>query len=165
MVMIHTSSPEETLHLGQLLAALLKAGDVVCLCGDLGAGKTLLTKGIAAGLGVTEDVTSPTFTVLQVYEAKPPIYHFDLYRLEHADELMDIGFDEFVSGSGIAIIEWADKFSDFMPEEYLRIEIMHGATPETRTIQVQPQGNRYESLVEELKKIAGSCFRNVNTGF
>jgi len=165
MVMIHTASPEETLRLGHILAALLKAGDVVCLSGDLGAGKTLLTKGIAAGLGAAEDVTSPTFTILQVYEAKMPIYHFDLYRLEHADELMDIGFDEFVFGSGIAIIEWADKFSRYMPEQYLRIEITHGTDPETRIIQIQPQGTRYESLVEELKKIAGSCFRNINTGF
>lgn len=165
MVIFYTASPEETLQLGQRLAELLHAGDVVCLSGDLGAGKTLLTKGIASGLGVTEDVTSPTFTVLQVYEAKIPVYHFDLYRLEHADELMDIGFDEFVFGSGIAIIEWADKFSSCMPEEYLRIEITHGTTPETRIIQVQPQGTRYESLLEELKKIAGSCFRNVNTGF
>ena len=165
MLALHTVSAAETFSLGRLLAGLLRSGDVVCLSGDLGAGKTLLTQGIAAGLNVLDDVTSPTFTVLQVYEAAIPLYHFDLYRLEHADELMDIGFDEFVAGNGISIIEWADKFSASMPEQYLHIIINHGLQPDERIIQIRPQGNRYESLVEELKKIAGSFFRNVNTGF
>ncbi len=165
MLLIYTSSPAETLQLGQMMATLLRPGDVVCLTGDLGAGKTLLTKGLAAGLGITEDVTSPTFTVLQVYEAKTPVYHFDLYRLENAEELVDIGFDEFVFGGGISIIEWADKFSYCMPEQYLHVAITHGTSPETRAIQIQARGTHYESLVEELKKIAGSCFRNVDTGF
>ena len=102
-----TTSQEETIALGERLGALLRVGDVLVLTGDLGAGKTQLTKGIAAGMGVEDDVTSPTFNILMVYEgAEMPLYHFDLYRLDDPDQLEDIGLYEMLDGDGACVIEW-----------------------------------------------------------
>ncbi|MBP2646257.1 MAG: tsaE [Firmicutes bacterium] len=147
-----TTRPEETLQLGKRVAAKLEAGDVICLSGDLGAGKTLFTQGIAEGLGVSEDVTSPTFTIMQVYEeGRLAIYHFDLYRLDRIDELENIGFDEYIGHAGVAIIEWADKFREYMPQEYLWIEILLGQEPNERIIRVNGVGDRFVMLCEGLK--------------
>jgi len=152
-------SPDETLNFGRQLGNLLSAGQVVCLKGNLGAGKTLLVQGIAAGLNSTNDVTSPTFTVLNVYQADIPIYHFDLYRLEHPDELYDIGFYEYTQADGVAIIEWPDKFPDQLPDEYLWIEIKPGDQVTERLLNVRAKGSKYQQACEELKNIAYSCFR------
>ncbi len=106
-------SQDETIALGRRLGGLLRAGDVLVLTGDLGAGKTQLTKGIAAGMGVTDDVTSPTFTIEMVYEgAGMPLYHFDLYRLDDPGQLEDIGLYDALEGDGPCVIEWGEQFSD-----------------------------------------------------
>lgn len=106
-----TASPEETWKLAQRLGTLLRGKEVLCLSGDLGAGKTLFSQGLASGLGVAEDVTSPTFTLMNVYQSgKGEMYHFDLYRLEDASQLWDIDFYTYVEGRGIALIEWPDAF-------------------------------------------------------
>lgn len=108
-----TTSREETIALGERLGSNLRAGDVLVLTGDLGAGKTQLTKGIAAGLGVKADVTSPTFTIEMVYEGTDlPLYHFDLYRLDSADELEDTGIFDVLGSDGVCAIEWGEQFSD-----------------------------------------------------
>ncbi len=108
-----TTSREETIALGERLGSNLRAGDVLVLTGDLGAGKTQLTKGIAAGLGVKADVTSPTFTIEMVYEGTDlPLYHFDLYRLNSADELEDTGIFDVLGSDGVCAIEWGEQFSD-----------------------------------------------------
>lgn len=108
-----TTSREETIALGERLGSSLRAGDVLVLTGDLGAGKTQLTKGIAAGLGVKADVTSPTFTIEMVYEgADLPLYHFDLYRLDSADELEDTGIFDVLGSDGVCAIEWGEQFAD-----------------------------------------------------
>lgn len=108
-----TTSREETIALGERLGSNLRAGDVLVLTGDLGAGKTQLTKGIAAGLGVKADVTSPTFTIEMVYEgADLPLYHFDLYRLDSADELEDTGIFDVLGSDGVCAIEWGEQFAD-----------------------------------------------------
>jgi tRNA threonylcarbamoyladenosine biosynthesis protein TsaE len=164
MLTIHSGSPADTLHFGRVLAAVLQAGDVICLTGNLGAGKTLLAKGIADGLGIRDEVTSPTFTMLQVYEARVPVYHFDLYRLEQAEELADIGFDEFTASQGISIIEWADKFPDSMPDGYLWVEIHNGSDIADRLIRVEPRGSRYDNLCKELKNFADPRFGNSHPG-
>lgn len=104
-----TRSPEETFGLGKQLGQKLKDGDIVALCGDLGAGKTMFAKGIAAGLGITEEVTSPTFTLLKEYEGRLKLYHFDLYRIEEEEELKETGFYDYLGGEGVCVIEWADK--------------------------------------------------------
>ncbi len=161
MLVCKTSSPEETFAFGKQLSQVLQAGDVVCLAGNLGAGKTLIAQAIAAGLGINDEVTSPTFTVMNVYDGEVPIYHFDLYRLEHPAELEDIGFAEYAANSsaGVAIIEWPDKFVEYLPEGYLWIEIKPGDSLAERVLFVRAQGVRHEKLCEELKQIAGSCFR------
>lgn len=158
-----TASAEETYKFGQKLAQYLKAGDVICLSGNLGAGKTLLSQGIAAGLEVNDVVGSPTFTVLNVYDAHTAlgqelsIYHFDLYRLEHPSELEDVGFDHYVEADGIAIIEWPEKFREFLPQEHLWLTIEYGNLPDERLINFKAAGKRYQTLCEELKQVADSC--------
>ena len=108
-----TNSREETIALGERLGRALVAGDVLVLTGDLGAGKTQLTKGIAAGMGVTDDVTSPTFTIEMVYEgAEMPLYHFDLYRLDDPDQLEDTGIFDVLGADGVCSIEWGEQFAD-----------------------------------------------------
>ena len=119
-----TNSAAETKALGEKLASRLKAGDVVVLEGELGAGKSELARGIARGLGVTETVTSPSFTILNVYESgRCPLYHFDWYRLESEEELYELGMDEYLGGDGIAVVEWAERCPDAVPENVLRIRL------------------------------------------
>ena len=122
--MIVTNSAGETRELGERLAKELKAGDVILLDGELGAGKSELARGIAGGLGVKETVTSPSFTILNVYESGIcPLYHFDWYRLESSEELYELGMDEYLGGDGIAIVEWPGRCPDAVPENCLRIRI------------------------------------------
>ena len=119
-----TKSAAETRALGEKLAARLRPGDVLLLEGDLGAGKSELTRGIAKGLGVAETVTSPSFTILNVYESgRCPLYHFDWYRLESSEELYELGMDEFLSGDGIAVVEWPGRCPDAVPEGAVRIRM------------------------------------------
>ena len=119
-----THSAEETRSLGEQLASRLHPGDVVVLRGELGAGKSELTRGIARGLGVQETVTSPSFTILNVYESgKYPLYQFDWYRLESEEELYELGMDEYLGGDGIAVVEWAERCPEAVPDSHLLIEI------------------------------------------
>lgn len=129
MATITTRSPEETFELGRDLAASLKKGDVLALTGDLGAGKTHLVKGIAAGLGIAQEATSPTFTLIHEYAGgRLRLFHIDLYRLETADEALGIGLDEYLGGNGVTIIEWADKFPELLPADtrWVRIRALEG---------------------------------------
>ena len=122
--MVITNSAAETRELGKRLAEKLQAGDVILLEGDLGAGKSEFARGTAAGLGVQETVTSPSFTILNVYESgRLPLYHFDWYRLESAEELYELGMDEYLGGDGIALVEWPGRCPDAVPEDCLLIRI------------------------------------------
>ena len=122
--MVITNSASETRELGVRLAEQLKAGDVILLDGELGAGKSELARGVAKGLGVQETVTSPSFTILNVYESgRIPLYHFDWYRLENAEEIYELGMDEYLGGDGVALVEWPDRCPDAIPEDFLRIRI------------------------------------------
>lgn len=118
-----TYSETQTKELAAQLAEQATGGQVYCLAGDLGVGKTAFAKGFAYGLGVTEDVVSPTFTIVREYEGRLPFYHFDIYRLPDGDSLYDIGFDEYVEGRGVCLIEWADQLRDEMPEDAIWITI------------------------------------------
>ncbi len=123
-MLTETSSAAETRALGEKLADRLQPGDVVVLEGDLGAGKSELARGIARGLGVKETVPSPSFTILNVYESgRCPLYHFDWYRLESAEELYELGMDEYLGGDGIAVVEWAERCPEAIPENALRITL------------------------------------------
>ena len=147
-----TNSPEETAHLAELVGQKIREGTVLCLEGDLGAGKTLFVQSLAHTLGVEGEVTSPTFNLMNVYEGICPIYHFDLYRLETEEELEDIGFDEYAGGDGVTLIEWAELFSEQLPEEYLQITLrLDGAG---RRAVLEPKGARYEELLGEVEKDA-----------
>ena len=120
-----SNSPEETKRLGMLLAEELQPGDVILLEGPLGAGKSEFARGVANGLGVTETVTSPSFTILNVYESgRLPLYHFDWYRLESAEELFELGMDEYLGGAGVALVEWPGQCPEALPERFLMIELL-----------------------------------------
>ena len=134
-------SAEETRSLGKKLSAHLKAGDVVLLQGDLGAGKSEFARGIARGLGIDGPVPSPSFTILNAYdEGRIPLYHFDWYRIEEAQEIYDMGMEEQLGGDGIALIEWSERAQECLPENLLEITI-HTLDDETREISFIPHGN------------------------
>lgn len=120
-------SPDDTFELAKKLGQEAKAGDVVCLIGDLGVGKTLFSQGFAKGLGIEEYVNSPTFTIVQEYEGiddrKLTLYHFDVYRIEDSEEMEEVGFTDMIYGDGVSLIEWADMISDILPERYTRVTI------------------------------------------
>lgn len=121
---IETASPEETKKLGRSLARILRADDVVSFSGVLGAGKTCLIKGIAVGLGIGEDsVRSPSYTLINEYEGKIPLYHFDLYRMHDSSELHNIGWDDYLMRNGIVVVEWGEKAEDQMPKNRIDINI------------------------------------------
>ena len=132
-----TYSPEETLEIGKLLGENAAPGEVYALIGDLGAGKTVFTKGFAQGLGIEEPVNSPTFTILQIYEeGRIPLYHFDVYRIEEPEEMEEVGFDEYIDGDGVCLIEWAGRIGDLLPPEVIvgRIEKNLDRGPDYRRI-------------------------------
>lgn len=117
-------SPAQTQAIGRQLAEKLQAGDVLLMLGDLGAGKSELTRGIAKGLGVTATVASPSFTILNVYdEGRVPLYHFDWYRLNDVEELYEMGMDEYLGGDGVAVVEWPTQCPEAIPERYLEVKI------------------------------------------
>ena len=118
-----TKSPEETLALAISLGSQLKKKDVIAFEGSLGAGKTCFTKGLALGLGVEDDVTSPTFTILYEYFGSLPLYHFDLYRLSSFDDFLDIAGDEYLDGDGVCVIEWSEKIANNLPDNTIYISI------------------------------------------
>lgn len=121
---IETHSAEETYELGKKIGLNAKPGQLYCLIGDLGVGKTVFTQGLAAGLGITEPVNSPTFTILQIYEeGRIPFYHFDVYRIEEIEEMEEIGYEEYFDGAGVCLIEWANLIEEILPEEHIRIVI------------------------------------------
>jgi tRNA threonylcarbamoyladenosine biosynthesis protein TsaE len=118
-----TAGPEETFQIGRCFGDRLRAGDVVALIGDLGSGKTCLIQGICAGLGVEEPVTSPTFTLINDYEGRLPVSHFDLYRLDDPEALLDLGFDEYLDSGRVCLIEWADKCPALLPPGCIEVRI------------------------------------------
>lgn len=142
-----SSSPEETWDFANRLGKKLGAGDVITLEGDLGAGKTTFTKGLANGLDVKRNVNSPTFTIIKEYMGRIPLYHMDVYRLEN--NLEDLGFDEYFEGDGVTVIEWAHIIKEQLPSERLEINLFHNGESKRR-IHILPYGNRYINLCKEI---------------
>ncbi len=118
-----TFSAEETFAIGKELGMAAGPGEVFCLSGDLGVGKTVFTKGFAAGLGISEPVSSPTFTIVQEYQGRIPFYHFDVYRIADPEEMYEIGYEDYVYGQGACMIEWAELIEELIPENAMRIVI------------------------------------------
>lgn len=145
-----TRTPEETDRLGQTLGGLLWAGDVLLLQGQLGAGKTLLTQGIAKGMGISEYVTSPTFILANQYDGPLTLYHIDLYRIEATAEAIDLGLDDYFYGEGVCVVEWPERAMSAMPLEYLLVTLEHLDENE-RSLTFHPRGPRYEELSAELE--------------
>ncbi len=123
--MIYESySKEETINIGKTIGENAKPGEVICFYGDLGVGKTVISQGVAAGLGITDVVNSPTFTIAKEYDGgRLPLYHFDVYRIGDSDEMEEIGYSDMVYGQGICLIEWAERIENILPEHYTRLEI------------------------------------------
>ena len=124
---VYIKNEQETRSFGKKLAAELAPGIVIALTGDLGTGKTALTKSIAEGLGITEVITSPTFNIVkEYYSGRIPMYHFDVYRIGDIDEMYELGYEEYFYGNGVCIVEWADLIEDIIPEDAIRIDIEYG---------------------------------------
>ena len=137
---VESNSAAETRAFGERIAQQLCAGDVLLLCGELGAGKSELTRGIARGLGVTGYVASPSFTILQVHDSgRLPLYHFDWYRLSSAEELYELSMDEYLYGDGIAVVEWPEMAAEAIPETCLRVTLQYTGE-NNRSIALEPQG-------------------------
>lgn len=150
-------SSAQTRRFGARLGLLLQAGDVICLEGDLGSGKTCLTQGIGQGMGVVEPITSPTFTLIAEHRPLPPglvLYHIDLYRLGAAiDEALGFGLDDYLLGDGVCVIEWADRIQPILPEERLWIGL-HYLDTSKRGIVIQASGSRYDDLLRAFRQSA-----------
>ena len=151
MFSVVTSSPEETWRIGERLGRRLAPGDTVCLYGDLGAGKTSFSYGIALGLEVRERyITSPTFTFVNEYRGRVPFYHIDLYRLKGTEDLEGIGFEEYLESDGVTVIEWAERAEDVLPDECLSVYLTY-LTESNREIGFLGEGERYRNLVDEMR--------------
>ncbi len=142
-----TNNPEETKCLGKKIGKLLKAGNVVALIGNLGAGKTVIANGLCSGLGVEESyITSPTYTIINQYDGRIPVYHIDLYRLKDSSELYNLGWDEYIYGYGACVIEWADRAAEMLSEEYLMVNI-EITGKDKRKIILQAKGASYKDVI------------------
>lgn len=140
MTVFRTRSPRETFELGKSIAKKAYAGQIITLDGELGCGKTVFTKGFAAGLGIEEPVTSPTFTIVQEYETgRLTLYHFDVYRIDDPEEMFEVGFDDYLFGDGVCIIEWAEKIKEILSDGMMRITIKKdaGAGADERVIEIE----------------------------
>ncbi len=144
-------SETQTQRLGARLAPLLQPGDVIALNGELGTGKTRWVQGICQGLGVTDPVISPTFTLINEYDGRLPVYHIDLYRLNNTTEIVEIGLEDYLYGVGVTLIEWADHAIDLLPENYLSIELHHLETMKRRVV-LQAQGPQATILLQHYKR-------------
>lgn len=145
---IITNSQEQTLKVGERIGELLSEGDIVCLSGDLGVGKTIFVKGIAKGLNIEEYITSPTFTIVNQHDGKHTLYHFDVYRINDTDELYEIGFEEYIYSEGISVIEWAELIDSILPDQKLWIKIYKDIDmgEDYRRIILEPYGGKYEDI-------------------
>ena len=142
-----SQNEEDTIHFGLKISRFLKEGMVILLQGDLGVGKTTFTKGLASGMGIKRNITSPTFTIMKVYHGKHTLYHIDAYRLEGIDQ--DLGFEDYIYDDGITVIEWHEYFDLSLINEYLRIEFSY-LDDGNRELKLYANGEIYENLLEEL---------------
>jgi tRNA threonylcarbamoyladenosine biosynthesis protein TsaE len=145
-------SCDDTIKIGRRLAGGLRQGDIICLFGELGSGKTVLTQGIAEGIGFKRhQISSPTFVIIRQHEqGKLPLYHFDLYRLRSSEDIQALGYEEYFFGEGVSVVEWPDRLGCLLPNEYLRIEI-EVISENSRRFCLHPFGSRYEQLIKEIR--------------
>lgn len=144
---MYVKNEEELINLGESLGSLLQKNDVLILTGELGAGKTTFTKGLAKGLGIRQMIKSPTYTIVREYEGRLPLYHLDVYRIEGDADSIDL--DEFLFGGGVTVIEWGHLLGEDLPDAYLELKILKEA--DGRRLLFTAQGSRAERLIEELQ--------------
>ena len=137
----HTNNENETRNIAKEFSNVLRPGDIVCLYGDLGCGKTTFSQAAIAALGVKERVTSPTFTIVHEYEGKFPVYHFDVYRVHSEEDMFEIGYEEYFFGKGVCFIEWADFISDLIPENVYKIYLKYTDEDDGRMIRIEYPGD------------------------
>ena len=145
-----SSSPEETQDFGARLGQLARPGDIFLLVGELGAGKTCLTQGIARGLDIKEYAASPSFMLVRELYGRLPLYHMDFYRLDNLEEIADLGLDDYFYGQGVSVVEWAEKGLSLLPTEHLLIEMSY-ISDSKRRLKLKASGKRYRELIAELK--------------
>ena len=150
---LRTQGSAETAALGRALAELVVGGDLVLLCGDLGAGKTVLAQGLGAGLGVTDPITSPTFTLVREYEGRVRLYHLDVYRLEHLEEATELGLSELLDDGSVTVIEWGDVIAPALPQDYLELHLHLGEGDDERLIDVVAVGSRWSARRRRLGEL------------
>ncbi|HEX9234775.1 MAG TPA: tRNA (adenosine(37)-N6)-threonylcarbamoyltransferase complex ATPase subunit type 1 TsaE [Actinomycetota bacterium] len=148
-----TATPQETKAVGKAIAEVLGSGDVISLTGDLGAGKTTLVQGMAKGLGVTQPVLSPTFTLVRQYQGIAPVYHMDVYRLERLQDVIDLGFDEMIDRGGIVLIEWGDAIEALLPPNFLQVELTMPDSWEGRRLGLSWQGKTWQARWERMAEL------------
>ena len=146
-----TRNPEETQRVGADIGERAETGDLILLVGDLGAGKTCLTQGIARGLGLSDYTSSPSFVLVKEYQGRLNLYHVDFYRLDDVREIAELGMCDYLNGEGICVVEWADRAQDSLPEEHLLIRYEYLAENERRLL-FESRGQRYVGLMEQLKE-------------
>jgi len=146
-------SPEQTQRLGMRIGELALPGDILLLVGALGTGKTCLTQGIAWGLGIKEYAVSPSFVIVRELYGRLPLYHIDLYRLNHIEEIVELGLDDYLYGSGVCVVEWAEKGLSVLPAEHLLIQIDYLFDNE-RSFQLKPSGKRYLEMLTQLNHLS-----------
>jgi tRNA threonylcarbamoyladenosine biosynthesis protein TsaE len=154
---VTTTSPEETRIVGASLAPTLLPGDVVSLSGDLGAGKTAFVQGLAAALGVQRQVTSPTFTIVHEYTGRYPVVHLDVYRLNSFQEVLDLGFEEYMDGGSVVLIEWGEAIAPLLPPRHLELYILQSTDPEQasdRRLYFDPKGEDWVRKLEAMRTTA-----------
>lgn len=155
-IVVHTSAVAQTRAIAGRIAELVQAGDVIVLVGDLGAGKTAFCQGFAAALGVTEVVTSPTFTLARQYEGRLTMHHLDVYRLGSVDEAIDLALPELVDDDSVTLVEWGDTILAALPHDLLEIRFTFGAGDDDREITVEPLGARWAAREAALARALGA---------
>jgi tRNA threonylcarbamoyladenosine biosynthesis protein TsaE len=145
-----TRSADETIALAGTVGELLRAGDVVALVGDLGAGKTVFARGVARALGVTEAVVSPSFTIVREYDGRMPLVHVDVYRIDTIQELHDLGFEELVRDDAVTLVEWGDMIDGLLPADRLEVRLTPGPTDDERVVEIEGHGRSWRARAAEL---------------
>jgi tRNA threonylcarbamoyladenosine biosynthesis protein TsaE len=146
-----THSAAETDALARRLGALLRVGDVVVLAGELGVGKTVFARGVGRALGITEPVVSPSFTIMREYEARLPLVHVDVYRLDHLQELHDLGFDDLVGDEAVTLVEWGDRVGPLLPPDRLDVYLGRGAGDDDRVVSLEASGTSWAMRADALR--------------